>query len=72
VAGATRLVAGASDTTLDGGVHFLGEFFITTSTFALGQVLKFGSLAYITNCYGKLRLLDRATRHRPLCQASCE
>ena len=61
VAGASHLVTGASSTTLDGSVRFLGKFFITTGAFALGQVLNFASLAYGTNSYGELRPLDRAT-----------
>jgi hypothetical protein len=50
VAGATRIIAGASGTTLDGRVHFPGEFFIIAGAFALGQVLNFQSLAYIADC----------------------
>ena len=61
VAGATRLVTGASGTALDGGVRFPDEFFITASAFALGQVLNFGSLAYVADCYSKLHLLIGAT-----------
>jgi hypothetical protein len=57
VAGATHLVAGASDISLDGGVRFLGEFSATPGAFASGQVLNFGSLAYIVDCHGKLHLL---------------
>ena len=58
--GATCLVAGASNTALDGGVRFPGEFSITVGAFALGQVLNFGSLAYIADCYGELRSFDEA------------
>ena len=29
-------------------------------TFTMGQVLNFGSLAYITDCYGELHLHHRA------------
>jgi hypothetical protein len=58
VAGATRLIARASGTTLDGGVRFPGEFFIIAGTNTLGQVLNFGSLAYVTNCYGEFYPLD--------------
>jgi hypothetical protein len=58
VAGATRLVAGASGTALDGGVRFPGEFFIIAGTNTLGQVLNFGSLAYVTDCYGEFHPLD--------------
>jgi hypothetical protein len=54
VAGATHLVARASGATIDGSIRFLGEFFITANAFALDQVLNFGSLAYIPNCYGEL------------------
>jgi hypothetical protein len=60
VAGASRLIAGASDAALDGGIRFPGEFFVMASTFALGQVLNLGSLAYITDCYGELRPLHGA------------
>ena len=60
MAGATHLVAGASGTAPDGGVRFPGEFSITAGTFALGQVLNFGSLAYVADCYSKLRPLKEA------------
>ena len=60
MAGATRLVAGASGTTPNGGVCFPGEFFIIADAFTLGQVLNFWSLAYITDCYGELCSLHRA------------
>ena len=53
VAGATRLIVGASGSALDGGVLFLSEFSIMVSAFTLGQVLNFGSLAYVTDCYGE-------------------
>ena len=61
MAGATRLVAGASGTTPNGGVCFPGEFFIIAVAFSLGQDLNFGRLAYIADCYGELRPLDEAT-----------
>ena len=61
VAGATRLVARASDTTPDGGVRFPGEFSIATGTYTPGQVLRFGSLVYIADCHDELRLLHGAT-----------
>jgi hypothetical protein len=48
VAAATRLVVGASGTALDGGVFFPGEFSIIAGAFALGQVLNFGRLSYVT------------------------
>jgi hypothetical protein len=57
VAEATRLIIGASGTALDGGVHFPGEFSVMADAFAPGQVLNFGSLAYITDYYGELRPL---------------
>jgi hypothetical protein len=57
VAGATRLVTGASGTAPDGGARFPNEFFVTAGAFALGQVLNFGSLAYVTDCYDELRPL---------------
>jgi hypothetical protein len=60
VAGATRLITGASRTTLDGHVRFPGEFSIMAGAFALGQVLNFGSLAYLADCFGKLCPLHEA------------
>ena len=54
MAGATRLIAGASGTALDGCVRFPSEFFVMAGAFAPGQVLNFGSLAYVTDCYGEL------------------
>ena len=60
MAGATCLVARASGTAPDGGVRFPGEFSITAGTFALGQVLNFGSLAYVAYCYDELRPLHGA------------
>ena len=58
--GATRLIAVASGTALDGGVCFPSEFSIASGAFALGQVLNFGSLAYVTDCYGELCPLNGA------------
>jgi hypothetical protein len=46
---ATRLVPRASGITPDDGIHFPGEFFVMAGAFSMGQVLNFGSLAYITN-----------------------
>jgi hypothetical protein len=60
VARATRLVARASSTTPDGDVRFPSEFFIIAGAFTLGQVLNFGSLAYITDSYGELCPLNGA------------
>ena len=57
VARATCLFTGASGTAPDGGVRFPSEFSVTTGTFALGQVLNFGSLANIANYHGKLHPL---------------
>jgi hypothetical protein len=57
VARATRLIARASDASPDDGVHFHSEFLVTVIAFTLGQVLNFGSLAYITDCYSELRPL---------------
>jgi hypothetical protein len=54
VARATRLVAKTSGTTPDSGVRFPGEFFVMADAFALGQIFKFGSLAYVADCYGEL------------------
>ena len=51
---------GASGTALDGGVRFPDEFSITADAFVLGQVLNFGSLAYVTDCYDELHLLHGA------------
>ena len=60
MAGATRLIAGASGAAPDGGVHFPGEFSITASTFAPNQVLNFESLAYVADRYSELRPLKEA------------
>jgi hypothetical protein len=49
--------------TLDGGVRFPGEFFIIAGAFAPGQVLNFGSLAYIINCYGELSFICSTGLH---------
>ena len=57
VAGATRLIAGAGGTAPNSGVRFPSELSFTAGTFALGQVLNFGTLVYVANCYGKLRPL---------------
>jgi hypothetical protein len=57
---ATCLIAKVSGATLDSGVRFPHEFFIIAGAFALGQVLNFGSLAYVTECYGELRPLNGA------------
>ena len=59
MARATCLIAGASSTAPDSGVPFPSLFFITASAYALGQVLNFGSLAYVIDCYGKLCPLNR-------------
>jgi hypothetical protein len=61
VAGATRLVARVSSAALDSGVHFPRKFFIIVGAFASGQVLNFGSLAYVTECYGELHPFNGAT-----------
>ena len=73
--GATCLVAGASSTAQDGGVHFLSEFSIMASAFTLSLVLNFGSQNYVTDCYDELHpLMDAAPvgnepRHHPPCPA---
>jgi hypothetical protein len=61
VARANRLITGVSSAALDNGVRFPREFFVIAGAFTLGQVLNFRSLAYITECYGELRPLNRAT-----------
>ena len=61
VAGATYLLTGASGATPDSGVCFPDEFSDVASTFALGQVFNFGSLAYITDYYSELHLLHGVT-----------
>ena len=61
MAGATRLIIGASDATIDGGIYFPNKFFITAGAFTLGQILNFGSLAYITDYHGELHLLNGDT-----------
>ena len=72
VAGATCLIAGASGTTPNGGVRFPFEFSIMVGSFALGQVLNFGSLVYVADYYGEPLPLHRAhqqamsPQHHPL------
>ena len=61
MAGATHLITGAIGTALDNGAHFPGEFSVTVGAFARGQVLNFGSLAYVADCYDELRPLHQAT-----------
>jgi hypothetical protein len=61
MAGATRLVARARGTILDGSVHFLGEFSAMAGAFTLGLVLNFGSLAYVPDYYDERRPLHVAT-----------
>ena len=73
MARATCLITKATNTALDGGVHFPDEFSITADAFALGQVLNFGILAYVADCYGELCPLygvlpvDSKPRRHPLC-----
>ena len=61
---ATRLFTRASGPTLDGNVRIPSKFFIIAGAFALGQVLNFGSRAYVADCYRHLRPLNGAT---PVC-----
>ena len=61
MAGATHLITGASGAALDDGVRFPGEFSIMTDAFAPCQLLNFGSLAYVTDCYSELGPLHGAT-----------
>ena len=60
VAGATRLVARAGGTAPDSGVRFPDELSVTADAFAPGQVLNFGTLAYVADYYGELCPLHRA------------
>jgi hypothetical protein len=60
VAGATHHVTGASSTAPDDSVRFPDEFSVTADAYALGQVLNFGSLAYVVDYYGELHLLHGA------------
>ena len=55
---ATRLIAGAGGIALEGGVRFTDVVIITVSAFAPGQVLNFGSLAYVADCSGELHTLE--------------
>jgi hypothetical protein len=57
MAEATCPIVGASGTTLDGSVRFPSEFSVAAGAFALSRVLNFGTLAYVADCYGELRLL---------------
>jgi hypothetical protein len=74
VAGATRLVAGASGVTPDGGVRFPGKFFVMAGAFTLGQVLNFGSLAYVDDRYGKHHPRSEAApvSHPKISNLGCE
>lgn len=54
VAGATRLIAGIGGSTLEGGVCYSSEVIIIAGVFVPGQVLNFGNLTYIADCYGQL------------------
>jgi hypothetical protein len=60
VVGVNHLVDVASDTALDDSVCLTGEFFVIVSTFAAGQILNFGSLAFATDYYSKLHPLKQA------------
>ena len=73
VVGATRLITRASGTAPNGGVCFPGEFSVVAGTFAPGQVLNFGSLAYIADCYGELHSLHEAasTGSEPVAHPLC-
>ena len=61
VAKATYLITKASSVALDGGVQFPSKFSVIAGAFTSGQVFNFGNLAYVTNYYGELRPLHRAT-----------
>lgn len=54
VAGATRLIVGTGGTTLEGDVYCSSEVIIIAGAFVPGQVLNFGNLTYIADCYGQL------------------
>jgi hypothetical protein len=60
VAKATRLVTRVGGIALDGDVRFLGKFSVIVGTFAPGQVLIFGTLAYIANSDDELRPIYEA------------
>ena len=53
VVGATCLVARASSTTLDSGVHFPGKSIIA-GAFTLNLAFNIGNLGYVTDYYDKL------------------
>jgi hypothetical protein len=56
----THLVVVANGIALDINVHFPSEFSIMADAFTLGQILNFGSLAYIADYYGELHPLHGA------------
>jgi hypothetical protein len=56
----THLVAGASSIAPEGGVRLPSEISVVHTTSVPSQVLNFGILAYITDCYGKLHLPKEA------------
>jgi len=61
MARATCLIAGVGGTTSDGGVYFPSKLSIMADAFAPSQVLNFGTLAYVADCYNELHLLHGAT-----------
>jgi hypothetical protein len=60
LAGATYHITGASGVIPDDDVHFPIELSVITGDFTPGQVLNFGSLAYVADCHGELRPLHGA------------
>ena len=52
VSEATRLVTGAGGVTPKGNVCFSSE--VAAGAFVPSQLLNFGSLAYVVDCYGEL------------------
>jgi hypothetical protein len=57
VARTTHFGTGARDTVPEDGVCFSSKIVITSGSFALGQVLNFGSLDYV---------IDQSIEHHPL------
>jgi hypothetical protein len=60
VAEATCLVTGAGGAALESSVCLPCDISIVVNAFTPGQVLNFGSLAYVADCYGELHLLKEA------------
>jgi hypothetical protein len=71
MARATHLVVRVGSAALQGGFHFSDEVIISIGAFVLGQVLNFGSLAYVADYYGELQPLKETPSVDNRSLASC-